>query len=253
MIRETRPDLTVADRRRIAAVLVAGAAQALLPLAGPLLGLRPEPEVAGRHPTVITPPGPAFAVWGPIYAACGAAGVVQALPGQRSSELHRRTGWPLAGSYASNALWALIVQSGRWTPTPLVLATGVGFSAVAHRRLQSFDPAGAQRLVPVGTGLLLGWTGVAAIVNAVSVATRVPPRSRPAVITAVSALLAGAGGLAGVVRTSRQGALPVAATAGWALGTVAATSPSRPARAAAGAGLLAVIGALAANLRKRRR
>src|SRR5687768_12545206 len=89
-------------------------------------------------------------------------------------------------------------RRGRGRPTPLVLGTSVGLTWTAHRRLQRLDPTGAQRVIPVSTGLLLGWTGVAALVNAASVVTprHVEPTARPVVLAESGALLAGAATIA---------------------------------------------------------
>jgi hypothetical protein len=114
--------------------------------------------------------------------------------------------------------------------------------------------SGRQRIVPASTGLLLGWTGIAALVNAASVATSrgVRPRSTATVTAESALLLAGACALTGIVASSRRGAVPVAATTGWALATIAATARPPATRIAAGGGLLAVGAALISRVKRDR-
>lgn len=61
--------------------------------------------------TLITPAGWAFSIWGPLFAGCLAYAVYQILPAQRRNDLLMRIGWPSAGAFLGNALWALYTQS----------------------------------------------------------------------------------------------------------------------------------------------
>src|SRR5690242_15580226 len=69
-----------------------------------------------EYDTVITPPGYAFAVWGPIFAADLATGAVAAA--RPEAPVVRAAAWPLAGACALNAAWLIAVRAGRfgWTP-----------------------------------------------------------------------------------------------------------------------------------------
>ena len=240
---------TQAAAVRAGVVAAAAVAQALVPSLVPIAGVDREEE--RRNDTAITPPPYAFAIWGPIFAASIANAVQQTLPAHRHAPVNQVGGWPLAGAYALNAAWALAAQPGRFVVTPLVLAGAVACAATAYRRQQREEAVGIERLAPAGTGLLLGWIGLASVVNTASVAQRLGAEPDAPVTTGLwTAAAVGVASLAAVtISRSRHGALPLAASVGWGLGTTAVT-PGRPrvARAGALAGTLAVAAASGARL-----
>jgi hypothetical protein len=242
------------DAVRTAALVAATAALVSVPTLGPaLLGTR---EEVARYDTAVTPPDYAFAVWAPIFAGCVATAVQAALPGRSTTPESRAAGWPLAGAFGLCTAWSVASQSGRLAATPVLLPASVALTAVAHRRLQD-APGTTETLASVTTGLLLGWTALAAVVN-LSVGTQLlgaDPTSRRSVVGSTLAVVAAAGGLAGVVATSRRGHLPLALTATWGLATTA-SDPRRPVTARIGTGLGAggvVLAALARQSRTWRR
>ncbi|MEP6562568.1 MAG: hypothetical protein ABJD68_16020 [Nakamurella sp.] len=252
----TRGSATTGDVIRIAAVVAGSAAQVLVPLIGPALGQSAVGEVTSLTPSIITPPGWAFSVWGPIFAASAGTAVVQALPSQRSKPVHRSTGWWLAAASAGCASWEFVAQSGRIRATPPILWAIVAASAVAHRRVQDADDTGAARLVAGSNGLLLGWTGLAAAINTVDVLNSLlgwNPRSGAGRVLSLSMVGAAALGVSAVVGSSRRGALPVATTTGWGLSALAFTTPLRAVAGTAGGGLVTLaLGVVAAARRTRR-
>jgi hypothetical protein len=219
-----------------------------IPCLGALLG---EGEQTRRYDTPITPPDYAFAVWAPIFAGCVASTIAQCRPGGRGQEVSRRTGWPLAGAYAVNAAWSLAAQNDRFALTPVLLPVATGGAAAAFHRLQPVrSSTAAARATAVSTGLLLGWTALASVVN---IAASRPDRNSPRTVGASTAgLLAVCGLVAGVVARSERGALPLAAAAGWGLATTAATA-GKPAgaRAAAAFGAAGVLIAAGGRLLSR--
>lgn len=240
---------TKADVLRIAAVVIGSAAQVLVPVIGPLLGQAAVGEITSKTPSIITPPGWAFSVWGPIFAASAGTAVVQALPSQRSKPVHRATGWWLAAGSAGCATWEFVAQSGRIRATPPILWSIVAVSAVAHRRVQDADDSGAARLVAGSNGLLLGWTSLAAAINTADVLNSLlgwDPRSGFGRVLSLSLVGAASLGVSAAVGTSRRASLPVAATTGWGLSTLAFTTPLRAVATTAGGGLAALsVGAIA--------
>jgi hypothetical protein len=194
------------DRLRCAVLGASTTALVLVPTLGPVLfGTE---EGAEEYDTDITPPNYAFVIWAPIFASNAAATIQHlARPG---AEANRRHGWWLAGAHATNALWSLVAQSGRFRYTAAILPVAAVLAAGAHRRLQP----GSGGLAPHSTGLLLGWTSVASVVNAFAVRRRQPdPRTSAAAVVGAATLLAA------VVATSRRGYVAVAAAGGWALVT----------------------------------
>ncbi|NAZ83192.1 hypothetical protein GTR02_15340 [Kineococcus sp. R8] len=237
---------------RAAAALTTATTQVLAPALATRLGLRDVGSVSAEHPSLITPPGPAFAIWGPIFAAAGTAAVAQALPGRTGRDVHVRTGWWLAAAYAGNTAWELLAQSGRgYRATPVVLAAIVAPTAVAHARLQ--HAADGERAVDVAAGALLGWTAPALCVNLASAAGWSDPRRAAHVVPCAVALLGVAAGAAAWTRRRPRGALELLGAATWALGGAAVATPSRPLRVVAVAGAVTTAGAAVLTWRRRPR
>lgn len=229
------PEQTRDDVVRSAALVAGSVAQVVAPQLATLAGLPSIQQVSGDHPALITPPGPFFAVWGPIFAASGVASVRQALPAHRDDEASRRTGWWLATAYLGNAAWEVLSVSGPYAATPVLLAGGIVVPvARAHGELQRLDDAPGPLVL--ATGLLLGWTSVAAVVNLAS-ALRLDGNRRGSVVASAAALVGTGVAVREVVRRSRRGGLAVAATAAW--GLVGATLSARRAPLVAAAGVAA--------------
>ncbi len=259
-----RPTTTDADRRdrlRAVCLLAAAVGQIAVSGAAPLLSRargRTAPSIRDEvepYETAITPPGYAFAIWGPIYAGCAAHAVQHALPRHRGSTINRLIGWPLTAAYTVDAAWVLATQTGRFRYTPAILPVGTACAALAYRRLQRTEPTGTDRLASVSTGLLLGWTSLATTVN-LCAATRLAgadPRSRASIVGCAGAAAATAAAMVATTLRSRQGFVPLAAAVAWGLGTTAAHQ-ARPAlvRAVAGVATAGVVGAAATRVVQRR-
>jgi hypothetical protein len=239
------------DAVRSGALVAGSIAQVVAPYLGTLAGLPTIDQVSREHPALITPPGPFFAVWGPIFAACGVAAVRQVLPAHRDDATARRTGWWLATAYAGNAAWEILSVAGPYAATPALLAGGiVAPTARAHSELQALDEAPGP--VVLATGLLLGWTSVATVVNVAS-ALRLDGRRRGSVAASAAALVGTSLAMREVVRRSRRGGLAVAATSTWGLaGAAVGARSSRLVRAAGAVGVALVADGARQVLARRR-
>ncbi|MFY1617073.1 hypothetical protein [Micromonospora sp. WMMD736] len=225
------------DRLRCVALGVSTAALVLVPTLGPVLA--GTEEGAEEFDTDITPPDYAFAIWAPIFAT-SAASTIQHIA-HPTDDANRRHGWWLAGAHAANAAWSLAAQSDRFRYTAAILPIATALAAGAHRQLQGSDPAG---IAPHSTGLLLGWTSVASVVNVFAVRKRAPhPRTTAAAVVGAAAVLAG------TLATSRRGYVAVAAAGLWALTTSAFnTRRTRSARVANAVGATLVATTAATKL-----
>jgi hypothetical protein len=248
------PAPTAADRGRSLALGASAAALVLVPTLGPVLA--GTEEGAEAYDTEITPPDYAFAIWAPIFTATAANAVQHAT--NPTAAVNRRTGWWLAGAYAANACWSIAAQSDRFRYTPVILPVATALAAAAYRRAQDVPLRGAEHLAAHSTGLLLGWTSLASVVNVF--ATRRHGRlasTSPAGRTAARLALAGAAGaLSAAVAASRHGYTSLAAASLWGLASSAA-DPRRAAAtrrtSAAGAVVLAGTSAVTLWTSRRRR
>jgi translocator protein len=152
------PDIT--DMRIVAALLLAGAlalnAMAnLLPLGGRTTG-----EVSALYPTLFTPAGFTFSIWGVIYLLLVAWTLAQFLPSYAATA--RRIAPAFALSCALNGAWLLAWHHLR---IGLSMAVMVALLAVVLRINLHLEEEG--RLLPRSAfGLYLGWLCVAAVANA---------------------------------------------------------------------------------------
>lgn len=117
--------------------------------------------------TLLAPSGPAFAIWGLIYALLAVYVVWQWLPMARTSARARITGWPAAWSLALNGCWLLVTGADwLWVSVVVILALW----AVLVWLLVRVSRAGhagviVRQLNQLPFGIYLGWTTVAAGAN----------------------------------------------------------------------------------------
>ena len=137
-------------------------------------GGTPIPEVAGgalsADATLLSPAGPAFAIWSVIYAGLVAYAIWQALPSQAARERQRRAGFWVLASLLLNAAWILSVQAGQLglsVVAILALLVVLIVTFVILRRHPSESAADAVLLDGV-MGLYLGWVMIATVANVTS-------------------------------------------------------------------------------------
>ncbi|NNJ26652.1 hypothetical protein [Alienimonas chondri] len=136
---------------------------------------RAVPTIAARSaekPTPVVPAGAFFAVWGPIYLSC-LAFAAWLNWGVFAGDIHAEritiaAGWPAAGLFAGNTVWALWVpQRGLDLGSVLIIAAEVACGVWALTALRSLEPLSDLPLwlgaVPLR--FLAGWATAAAWVN----------------------------------------------------------------------------------------
>lgn len=210
----------------------------------PLFG-RGTGEVSARYPTLVTPAGYVFAIWGLIYIGLIAYSAAQFLRPLVDDPLPDRLAWPIIASNVANVAWLLLWHSlNIYLTVPVMLALLVSL-IVAYRIARSNRPGHPSPLerwaVRVPLGLYLGWVSVATIANISSALVAadwggwgVPESWWGVIILVVAASLAFAG-------LTRNGDGIFAGVFVWALVGIAAETPSSLVRIAA-TGLAAVIG-----------
>ncbi|MFC4852074.1 tryptophan-rich sensory protein [Actinophytocola glycyrrhizae] len=205
-------------------------------------------EVARSYPTLLLPPGAAFAIWSLIYVAFAALAVRQALPGQRSRTVHRRSGWWLVVAGVLNATWVLLFAQRFVVPAQVVIVALLACLAVAAVRLRAPADGWADRLLlHLPVAVYLGWVAVAAVAGgATTTAAYGAAPTAPAAITAL--LFTGAAAAVAVARLPAVAGF--AASVCWALGWIASGASVPSVRVAAIAAVLAVVVAVAVRLRR---
>ena len=75
-----------------------------------LIGGRNTATVSNTYPTLITPAGYVFSIWGIIYILLGAFVIYQALPRKNGGDYHRKIGWLFVISSLINIAWIFVWQ-----------------------------------------------------------------------------------------------------------------------------------------------
>jgi benzodiazapine receptor len=75
-----------------------------------ILGGKLTAEISDANPTLITPAGYVFSIWGIIYILLGVFVVFQALPSQKGRNYHEKIGWLFVLSSLFNIVWLFLWQ-----------------------------------------------------------------------------------------------------------------------------------------------
>ena len=145
-------------------VLVVNTLASTLPLNGMDTG-----QISDSIPSLFTPAGYVFSIWGVIYLALIAFSVYQALPAQRNNPRLEKIGWWFIISNLFNSAWifawhylqfglSLVIMLGLLASL-LILYTkaGIGVQKAANWKEKLF--------LDIPFGIYLGWIAVATIAN----------------------------------------------------------------------------------------
>lgn len=214
-------------------------------------------EVSAFYPTLVTPAGYVFAIWGLIYIALLAYSVAQFLQPLAADTLPEALAWPLIVSNVANVVWLLLWQSLNifWTvPVMLVLLASLVVAYRISRRDRPGSPSAMERwAVRAPLGLYLGWISVATIANisAALYAAHWGEWGMPAAWWGVIVLAVGAAlAFLGLVRES-DGVF--AGVFAWAFAGIAVATSSSLVRMVAGALAMAIVAGIVVSVIARRR
>lgn len=228
--------------------------------AHPPAGALSNGRMSARHPTLLTPAGYAFSIWGVIFAGLLAYTVWQLLPRQRLAQLPARLTPPLTLAVLATTAWTLAFSYELLGLSLVVMLTLLGLLALGYARARPLVLAGAAPAWPTWfLSLYLGWILLATVLNLVfglrdtlgwhlPQSALVPASQLLVALAAAAALLLAwrghdpllplpvAWGLVGTWVAQRAAAPPVAATALVAAGSLAllvllvgwARKPARP-------------------------
>lgn len=209
-------------------------------------------SVSDQFPTLITPAGYTFSIWGPIYLGLSAFAIYQALPSQRENPHARRIGYLFLLNCAANCawifLWHYVALALSLAAISLMLLTLIAI----HQRLRNSDEpiTTADRwCIFVPFSVYFGWTTVATIVNATVVLTSrnwsgwgITPETWATGLLLVAAALGVA--ISTRAKDPAYGLVVTWASAGIAVGQADAPMVARAAWLVAG-GVAVVVGAVA--------
>ncbi|ALG12930.1 tryptophan-rich sensory protein [Kibdelosporangium phytohabitans] len=174
--------------------------------------------VANSYPTLLLPGGTAFTIWSLIYAGFCALAVRQALPGQRSRDVHRRTGWWLVAAGLLNASWVLLFTHRLILLSQMVIVVLLACLLGAALRLQPANGWADRLLLHIPVMVYLGWVAVATVAGAATTAASLG--AAPGVAVAIVVILL-TGVLAALAVLRLPAVVGFAAAVCWALAWIA--------------------------------
>ena len=156
-----RPVLNIAA---FIVVVLVNALANILPLNGLTTG-----AISDSFPSLFTPAGYVFAIWGLIYLLLGVFVVVQALPGQRNNPRLERLGYLFVLSCALNIAWLFSWHFLLIPLSMLVMLGLLGTLILIYERLEigKHEVTRVEALaVRLPFSVYLGWITVATVANA---------------------------------------------------------------------------------------
>lgn len=122
--------------------------------------------VSAQYPTLLTPAGYAFSIWGLIFTAMAVYAAWQLLPAQHASRLPDAVAKPLVVANLASAAWVVLfayelIFSGVFTMLVILGALILAYGRARRRVLADKAP----RWVSVPLALYLGWISVASVIN----------------------------------------------------------------------------------------
>lgn len=151
------------------AVVAVNAAANIVPINGQTTG-----QVSDSFPTLVTPAGYVFIIWGIIYIFLAGFIVYQALPSQLRNPRLRRIGWLFVLSSVANIAWIFLWHYNIFVLTLVAMFTLLG-SLIAIYLLLDIGlarvPSIEQWLVNAPFSIYLAWITVASITNVAVVLT----------------------------------------------------------------------------------
>jgi benzodiazapine receptor len=146
----------------IGVVVVNGLANGI-PLNGQNTG-----EISAKYPSLFTPAGFTFSIWGLIYLSLTAFVVYQALPAQRGNQTLKKIGPLFIANCVANAAWIFVWHYDLLWLSLLLMAVILITLIQIYRTLLAAGPAAAKSewlFLRMPFSLYTGWITVASIAN----------------------------------------------------------------------------------------
>ena len=123
-------------------------------------------QVSAKYPTLLTPAGYAFSIWGLIFLGLAVYAVWQLLPAQSKLSLPNALAKPLTLANVATAGWVMLFAHEQILPSVGVMVLILALLTVVYGRARRRIFAGAAPAwVGVPFSLFLGWISVASVIN----------------------------------------------------------------------------------------
>jgi len=132
------------------------------------LGGKSTAEISDANPTLITPAGYVFSIWGVIYILLGIFVVFQALPSQKGKDYQKRISWLFILSSLLNIVWLFLWQFEYLGLSVVLMFLLLATLIMIYLRLnvgKSTVPLREKLAVHVPFSVYLGWITIASIAN----------------------------------------------------------------------------------------
>ena len=133
-----------------------------------ILGGKLTAEISDANPTLITPAGYVFSIWGVIYILLGMFVVFQALPSQKEKSFQEGIGWLFVVSSLLNIVWLFLWQFEYLGLSVVLMFLLLATLIAIYLRLnigKSTVPLREKLAVHVAFSVYLGWITIASIAN----------------------------------------------------------------------------------------
>jgi hypothetical protein len=133
-----------------------------------IIGGKLTSEISDANPTLITPAGYVFSIWGIIYVLLGIFVVFQALPSQKEKHYLKEIGWLFVLSSLLNIVWLFFWQFEYLSISVVLMFLLLATLIAIYLRLnigKSAVPLREKLAVHVPFSVYLGWITIASIAN----------------------------------------------------------------------------------------
>jgi benzodiazapine receptor len=133
-----------------------------------LIGGKTTADISNLYPTLITPAGYVFAIWGVIYILLGIFVVYQALPSEKGREYQNKISWLFILSSLLNIIWLFLWQNEILSLSVVVMFLLLVSLIVIYLRLnigKSTTSLREKLAVHLPFSVYLGWITIASIAN----------------------------------------------------------------------------------------
>lgn len=133
-----------------------------------IIGGKITAQISDANPTLITPAGYVFSIWGIIYILLGVFVIFQALPSEKGKDYQKRIGWLFILSSLLNIAWLFLWQFEQLIPSVALMFLLLATLITIYLRLDVGKSAASLRerlAVYLPFSVYLGWISIASIAN----------------------------------------------------------------------------------------